>query len=128
MHWTLLVVDFVSHLIQYHDSMAPNDPSAAADGIRFCKLMHRFVADLYMDKLGQTMPNPDKWTIDVKSASDIPLQHNGCDCGVFTCLYANSISLGEPFLFNHTNIPSCRRQIALVLYNLHLHQDRRDNV
>ncbi|KAL7467798.1 hypothetical protein ACHAXS_008051 [Conticribra weissflogii] len=47
--------------------------------------------------------------------TDIPRQSNGCDCGVFTCMFANFISKDCPLTFKQQHISKCHERIALSI-------------
>jgi sentrin-specific protease 1 len=90
----------------------------------------------YMDSLGSSSEKhvtstllrwvkeelQDKWGVeeDVKTwkirppPDDLPQQHNGCDCGAFTCMFANYVSLGlEMHMgFRQRNMNDLRRFIG----------------
>ena len=36
---------------------------------------------------------PGEWTL-VPTEKDTPQQNNGCDCGVFTCLFGERVAIG----------------------------------
>ena len=48
----------------------------------------------------------------------IPQQHNGCDCGVFTLLFANYVGRGAPMDFNQADIDDFRVRIVHELLSL----------
>jgi Ulp1 family protease len=61
-----------------------------------------------------TKPVPSDWKLEVTGRS-VPQQHNGCDCGVFTCAFAQCVSLDLPFDFSQSIMPHFRRHIALSI-------------
>jgi len=46
---------------------------------------------------------------------DIPHQHNGYDCGVFLCIYADYCSRNQEFEFDQRFMPYFRKRITLEL-------------
>ena len=79
----------------------------------------RYLGDEWADK------HPGAGTYDVSdweqyTPSDIPHQHNGCDCGVFTCMYACFLSMGGALSFEQQNMPHIRQWMTLRLLNLDL--------
>ncbi len=44
-----------------------------------------------------------------------PTQDNGSDCGVYTCMFENLLSLDQPLLLNPEDMIQCRRRIALSI-------------
>ena len=57
-----------------------------------------------------------RWKL-VSTNIDTPRQENGFDCGVFTCMYADFLSMGYPLTFNQEHIAKCRQRIALSCLN-----------
>ena len=43
---------------------------------------------------------------------DVPLQQNGCDCGVFALQFAEHLSRGVPMDFSQIDMPFFRAKIA----------------
>ena len=95
--------------IQYYDSMG-------GDGYEYSGALFRYLKDEWSDKKGGQLPDADKWTI-VGAVEGIPQQENGFDCGAFTCMFGDYLSLDRPLTFNQTHIPRCRERIALSILN-----------
>jgi len=71
--------------------------------------------DEYLDKKGVPLPDADQWEL-VTCTSDTPSQENGDDCGVFTCMIADFISVDLPLCCLHSRIStSAVKQIALSI-------------
>ena len=88
-HWTTAAIDLKHHRFLYFDSFLGED-DACVDYLK------KYLKEEYRDKRNIEV-NLDQWeTIYPK---DIPRQHNGCDCGVFTVMYANRLGLGRGFDF-----------------------------
>jgi Ulp1 family protease len=49
------------------------------------------------------------WTI--AQPKNIPAQENGYDCGVFTCIFAEYSSRGEPFDFSQSHMKYFRQRL-----------------
>ena len=47
----------------------------------------------------------------------VPRQDNGFDCGVFTCVFADRLSLDRPLSFDQHYVTQCRDPIALSILN-----------
>ena len=47
--------------------------------------------------------------------SDIPMQYNSYDCGVFICTYARCLAANSPFKFNQGDMQNIRRHMVLEL-------------
>lgn len=76
-HWTLAVIDFRIHTISYMDSFhSPNQQCLNA--------LLRYLEDESQEKKKE--PLKGEWTL--CNRTDIPEQHNGCDCGVFMSINA----------------------------------------
>ena len=52
---------------------------------------------------------------------DTPRQTNGCDCGVFTILFAEHLARNLAMDFGQSNIPNHRRSLAAHLMQVILH-------
>lgn len=52
----------------------------------------------------------DGWTDFV--AADCPQQNNGCDCGVFTCKFADFLSRDAPLTFAQQHMPYFRARLT----------------
>lgn len=48
---------------------------------------------------------------------DMPRQKNSFDCGVFTCMYANYVSIGKKVDFNQDDMGRFRKQIGCEIYS-----------
>lgn len=44
--------------------------------------------------------------------ADVPLQQNGCDCGVFALQFAEHLSRGVDLSFSQLDMPYFRKKIA----------------
>jgi sentrin-specific protease 1 len=55
--------------------------------------LNRYLRSEHQDKKNEPF-NDDGWTLVAKTL-DALRQHNGSDCGVFTCMYANCLSLNK---------------------------------
>lgn len=82
MHWCLAVIDLQRAVIEYYDSMGgDNDECLTA--------LYHWIQDESLDK--RKIPfNMDGWT--TVNRKDIPQQHNGSDCGMFACRFAEYIT------------------------------------
>ncbi len=85
------------------------------DGMNYLKALLEYIKDEWGGKnQGQALPNQAKWKL-VSTTIDTPRQENGFDCGVFTCMLADFLSLGYPLLFKQEHITQCRERIALSI-------------
>jgi len=99
-HWALLVISMQDRLIQYFDSLH-------IDGTYFRTNALKYLKDEWQTKFNTEF---DELLWIVTDVSDCPVQRNGDDCGVFTCMFAYFISQGQPLLFNQDHIPLYGRQ------------------
>lgn len=82
MHWCLAVIDFRRAVIEYYDSMGgDNDECLTA--------LYHWIQEESLDKKKAPL-NMDGWT--TINRKDIPQQHNGSDCGMFACRFAEYIT------------------------------------
>ena len=56
----------------------------------------------------------DEWTL-VPTTSDTPQQHNGCDCGVFSCMAADHIANNEGLAYDQSDMPYFRKRMVLEI-------------
>ena len=60
------------------------------------------------------VPDEEEWEL-VESTPDTPQQLNGFDCGVFTCMFCDFLSIGCPLTFSQEHVNQCRERIALSI-------------
>ena len=101
-HWCLATIDMDEKAISYYDSLGGNNTGIALRKISFYLQKEHFAKKgRYLDL---------KWWKQI-NAKNIPLQKNGSDCGVFTCMFAEYLSRGAEFTFDHSNMPYFRKRI-----------------
>ena len=49
---------------------------------------------------------------------EVPIQHNGCDCGVFALQFAERLSRGAPLDFHQRDMQYFRAKIAADIMSL----------
>ena len=49
---------------------------------------------------------------------EVPIQHNGCDCGVFALAFAEHLSRGAPLAFHQRDMQYFRTKIAADIMSL----------
>ena len=59
------------------------------------------------------------WTA-VGTATGTPRQLNCLDCGVFSCYFANFLSVGAPLNFSQTDTPLFRRHMTVDTLRKHV--------
>lgn len=101
-HWTLGVVNMKEKNIKLYDSLNLQNKN-------FFEYIKRYIADEAQDKKKEII-DLSQWTCDQNGDSEkgIPLQQNGYDCGVFTCMFAKCLSFGRDFDFNQDDIRDIR--------------------
>lgn len=108
-HWVCAVVFMLEKRIQFYDSMG-------GSGMDYMKDLMRYLKDEHQAKKGSPLPDEDKWRL-VPCTSDTPMQQNGFDCGVFTCMFADFLSKNCPLTFSQEHVTQCRERIALSIMN-----------
>ena len=80
-HWILIVVYMENRKIQVYDSLG-------AGGFEYAKKVEKYFIREEVEKKGQQSVD---WDVLV-TTKNTPTQVNGCDCGVFMCMFAYYIS------------------------------------
>jgi len=101
-HWVLAVIDVREKTISYYDSLLGESSVAV-------KNLKRWIVDEAKNKLGEDW-DPDEWSEDYPK--DIPLQMNGCDCGVFMLKYAEYLSAGAELAFDQKHMEYFRKRLV----------------
>ena len=103
-HWIAIVVFVEERRIQLHDSLA-------GGGLEYMLQVLSFLESEHLQIRQEPLPGP--WLL--VHSTDSPQQTNGKDCGVFTCLAIDSLSIGAPLRYSQKNIGDCRKRIAHVV-------------
>ncbi|GAB4818844.1 hypothetical protein N2152v2_005890 [Parachlorella kessleri] len=109
-HWVCAMVDVTNKALYYYDSLKGEDHTCLNN-------LAQYVADEYKSKRNQTV---DTSTWDRVFPKNIPQQQNGCDCGVFTLLFADYAGRDAPMTFTQRDIDYFRVKIVNELLNLHI--------
>jgi sentrin-specific protease 1 len=104
-HWCLAAIDNRQRSLAYYDSLGGRGKSCLAT-------LRDYLVSEYRDKKKAEL-SLNGWS-DVP-VNNIPLQKNGSDCGVFTCMYARYLSSNSPFTFSQEDMPQIRRHIICEL-------------
>ena len=107
-----MAIDFDQTTITYLDSHVP-DNLAGAYGLEFAKMGLWFVNDEYQRTHHQ--PDPRAWTLIGSTQETVPQQTNDRDCGVYTCLLANSVMQNHSMTLSPTQVREARKHLALAL-------------
>ena len=105
-HWTCAVIFMQEKRIQYYDSVL-------GDGLYYLRALRRYLKDEHRNRKHLAL-DTSSWTL-VECQSDTPKQENGYDCGVFTCMFADYVSVDKPFDFNQATVTMCRHRMALSI-------------
>ena len=113
-HWALGVVDMKNSTTHYLDSLERD-----TDYPLFHEYMQRYLKDEWMDKKSKASPEDCPKFSASRPPSNLPLQKNGNDCGVFVTLFALAIASGIPIdklgdtkrVFGNENILNFRKRI-----------------
>ena len=104
-HWRLIHVDNKKKVVYYLDSLI---------GSRKISSAPRIIKD-FMEKYHSKRGNACQYKTKVRW--DIPCQHNGVDCGVFLCAYAERISRNVGFNFKQSDMALFRWKIVWEICN-----------
>ncbi|ORM40771.1 Sentrin-specific protease [Babesia sp. Xinjiang] len=112
-HWCLGVVDMRpgSRCIMLFDSLGGSHRT-------FFTNVRKWLQDEHFHKKHTPLKDLDTWKYSrtFQSESAAPRQHNGYDCGVFLCQYAECLSIGKLFDFSQRDVRSRRiRMIQQIL-------------
>ena len=106
-HWCCACVHVQKKVISYYDSLGSN-------GEEYTDALLRYMEDEWKTA-GHDGPFPKgEWSI--VRLKGLPRQMNGYDCGVFTCAFADFLSIGlEDLRFTQRDISIMRNRIVLAL-------------
>ncbi|XP_063236926.1 sentrin-specific protease 1-like isoform X2 [Bacillus rossius redtenbacheri] len=103
-HWCMVQIDFRSKRMLYLDSMGGKNK----------RCLELFLGYFTFESKERNVPfNPDEWRLEF--GQDNPKQTNGCDCGVFSCMYAEFLSRDAKFMFDQSDMPFLRRKMVYEL-------------
>ena len=102
-HWCLAAVDIVNKCVSYYDSMHYRNESCL-------HLLREFLAQESLDKRHEEL-QISEWQF--KCIGDSPMQQNGSDCGVFTCITAEYLSRKASLDFTQADMPYFRKRMML---------------
>ena len=103
-HWTLVVVFMDRKRIHYLDSLMKEGHGVMMD-------IFQYLCDEYRTRHGKELPNKEAWKF--ISVSRIPQQGNTYDCGMYTLMFTNTISVGLHPTFTPKDIIIARKRIGL---------------
>jgi Ulp1 family protease len=109
LHWVCAVIDLQNQKLVYYDSLKGEDR-------RCLQHLAEYLRDEYKNKRGEQRDDVLDWPREFPK--QIPQQHNGCDCGVFTLLFANYAGRDAPMTFQQDHIDDFRVQIVHELLHM----------
>ncbi|KAL8578614.1 hypothetical protein ACOMHN_007072 [Nucella lapillus] len=104
-HWCLCVVFMKEKVIRYYDSMGGNN-NQCLNAVR------QYLYDESVQKRNIRL-DLSEWS--TETVKDIPQQMNGSDCGMFSCMYAESLTRGANITFTQKDMPYFRRRMVYEL-------------
>ena len=110
-HWSLIIIETGSRTVHYFDSLEGSRRNSSAPGI-----MKR-----YIEKQHQKMGEEAVYRVNIRE--DAPLQHNGVDCGVFVCQYAERVSRRSRMDFGQRDMGEARERMTEELLGGKIAQD-----
>lgn len=118
-HWALIVVDFEEKTMSLLDSLWDND---MCEPTNIMKAIERYIADRRTSYPGLSREPITKWKRTFNCDGKIPQQPNGDDCGIYTCFFADYITLGFNFYGNDHSIGATYRRYILFQLGRYLQQ------
>ncbi|CAA9998022.1 unnamed protein product, partial [Nesidiocoris tenuis] len=94
-HWRLITIYIKLQKIEYLDSLGK-------DGTDILEDIKNYLTEEHNHKKGTPLDTTN-WKFTQRT--DIPLQQNNDDCGVFVCQYAKSLGSSEEIQIKHSQIP-----------------------
>ncbi|KAI3987448.1 hypothetical protein MKX01_042452 [Papaver californicum] len=108
MHWCLGVINKKEERFQYLDSLRGVDTDVF-------NVLSTYYLDEVKDKSGEDI---DISTWKFECLEDLPVQENGCDCGMFVIKYIDFYSRGLGLWFNQEHMVYFRRRTAKEILRL----------
>ncbi|KAH8280573.1 hypothetical protein KR018_010278 [Drosophila ironensis] len=106
-HWSIVAIDFREYSIKYYDSMGCTNR-------KMLKTLTSYLQSESLDKRG-TPFDVRQLVIESLSASQVPQQKNGSDCGVFCCIFADLLSRNKKLNFGQKHIMYLRHKMILEI-------------
>jgi sentrin-specific protease 1 len=108
-HWTLIVISFSEHSIQYYDSMGHGH------GAFYLEQVFKYLKD-ESERIGRQDAFIEKEWKKITCTEDTPQQGNSHDCGVFVCLFSCFLIFDIPLqtLGDFFKWTKCNKEILSV--------------
>lgn len=101
-HWCMAIIHMRDKTIKYYDSMGHPNPTVL-------EALEQYLKEESLDKRKIPFDTSD-WSI--QSVRDCPMQENGSDCGVFSCMFAEFISRDSKISFTQQHMQYFRRKMV----------------
>ena len=105
------MIDFQKKKLMYYDSVLGRPPRGYFD------ILEKYVKD-EARTYSSRMYDMASWTREVPS--NMTLQDDGCNCGVFMLTYAKNISEERTLNFSQTSLPNLRMRLCNDILNKHI--------
>lgn len=112
-HWVLAEIDIREKRISYYDSLLGESAVTV-------KNLKRWICDEAKNKLDEEW-DPDEW--EECYPKSIPLQKNGCDCGVFMIKYAEYLSSDAELAFSQKHMDYFRDRLVSDILDVGVDDD-----
>ena len=110
-HWSLIVVDTATKVINYLDSLEGSRATSSAP-----RTMKSFIERYYRER-------GEEAVFEIRIRQDAPVQENGVDCGVFVCQYAERMARSSPLNFTQADLRGAREKMTEELLEGKISQD-----
>ena len=104
-HWICVVIIVKEQTIAAFDSFGGNHDNLLLLFFRFLCNEHKF-------RKGE--PLKGEWTL-LSKVESTPIQKNCHDCGVYTCMFADCLSLGCKIDFTPSDVTTYRKKLAWIM-------------
>ena len=111
-HWFCMAIFMNEQTIEVLDSMKGGHG-------KLLEVVFKYLSDKHQHRKGK--PLPGKWKLYHRSDKNIPCQTNGFDCGVYTCMNADRLSLIDKAEFKNddsTTIYQQRMALQIERHNI----------
>ncbi|KDE02803.1 hypothetical protein MVLG_06662 [Microbotryum lychnidis-dioicae p1A1 Lamole] len=107
-HWVCAAVNLRDKRFEYFDSLGNGSK-------KVYKLLRMWVEEEYKTRHGGEEIDLSGWE-QGWTGGEVPLQGNGSDCGVFTCMYMETLSRDADFFdFEQSHMPYLRTKLVLEM-------------
>ena len=105
-HWILGVVFMQESRVEIFNSLRGKHKKHA-------RHLMKYLEDEHLRKKGR----PLRRTFTITNPTGVPQQENGCDCGVFVCLFAYFLALMQPLTFNQADVSKDPAAARLLMFS-----------